>query len=160
LGYGNLQVFKVSDYWTLSGAKEKATEIESKLKNIERDYSLPVVGFLNNRSYEVDNYGYDTRENNCEHFAYMISLGINYSDQWNAVPKLFTSRHTTILKEEIRECDRVINNLISSSNSKVQDLVREIKEFTQETNQDSYGNWEARIEVNNRTLSSIWCKIQ
>jgi hypothetical protein len=29
-----------------------------------------------------------------------------------------------------------------------------------ENDKDSYGNWEARIEVNHRNLSSEWCKIQ
>jgi len=31
-GKGNLQVFKVSEHWTLNGAKEKAEELENKLK--------------------------------------------------------------------------------------------------------------------------------
>jgi len=71
----------------------------------------------------------------------MVVLGINYSGQlFGRNLKPFTSRHTTVLKEEIKECDRFISNLISSSNSKAQDLVKEIKELTQQTSQESYSN--------------------
>ncbi|CAG8675681.1 1040_t:CDS:2, partial [Ambispora gerdemannii] len=58
------------------------------------------------------------------------------ASEYGAVFKPFTSPYSTILKEEIRECERVISNLASSSNSRVQDLVNEIKDLTQENSQD------------------------
>lgn len=46
-GKGNLQVFKVSEHLTLNGAKEKADELENKLKNISSySSSLPILDFL------------------------------------------------------------------------------------------------------------------
>jgi hypothetical protein len=65
----------------------------------------------------------------------MIVYGINYSGQGLGL-KPFTSRATN-LKSEIKACERNLDSLISSSNSKVQELVREIRELTEESNQDN-----------------------
>src|SRR5207253_8471116 len=94
---------------------------------------------------EYGKYCYDKNNNNCEHFANMVVLGINHSSQGLGL-KPFTSR-ATVLKDEIKACEQNLDNLISSSNSRTQDLVREIKDLTKETSQESYGDWESRIEV-------------
>lgn len=281
-GYGNLQVFRVSEHWTLSGAKDKAETMESRLKNIEYDHEFPIVGFLNDRHFDgvdvyddkgdaagstlyqstwvhdlslsigeadeylrpfdvikadrsggwfkhvaiylgngyichfsgdkrgssgsggmkvikdtlnnfflgekkesirivrpifkfkskqriiediakaiVSEYGkyqYDVKKNNCEHFANMIVLGISYSGQARSL-KPFSRGN--VLKEEIKECGWSLNNLVSSSsNLRVQNLINEIRELAQESSQESYGNWEARIEARSTCLDNAWCKIQ
>jgi hypothetical protein len=86
---------------------------------------------------EYGKYQYDMHNNNCEHFANMIVCGVGYSGQAKSL-KPFS--RGVVLKEEIKECGRFLNNLTSSSNSKVQDLVKEIKELTRESSQESYGN--------------------
>ena len=101
---------------------------------------------------------YDLFENNCEHFANMITLGINYSGQGNGL-KAFTSGATS-LKREVKECGKAVDSLASSLSSKVNELVSEIRGLAQEANRDGLGDWEARIEVHTKPLNNMWCKIQ
>jgi hypothetical protein len=89
---------------------------------------------------EYGKYRYDVRENNCEHFANMIVLGISYSGQTKTLKSFASGRDKNILKEEIRECKRSLDNLVSSSDYRVQNLVKEIKELSQESDEESYGN--------------------
>jgi hypothetical protein len=44
--------------------------MENKLENLEHDYNLPIVGFLNNKEYKMDNYGYDTVDDDIKHTLY------------------------------------------------------------------------------------------
>lgn len=112
----------------------------------------------------VSEYGknrYSANSNNCEHFAFMIVLGINYSKQGLGLSSITSSQSKgEELYREIRDCDLAMENLLPSSNTRVQDLVREIKDLSQETNQTSYGDWEARIQVKETNLNNFWCKIQ
>lgn len=55
-----------------------------------------------------------------------------------------------------KECDKFINNLTSPR----KELVREIEELTREANSDSWGDWEARIEVSEPEWTNYWCKLQ
>ena len=81
---------------------------------------------------------YDLFENNCEHFANMISLEINYSGQGNGL-KAFTSGATS-LKREVKECGKAVDSLASSLSSKVNELVSEIRGLAQEANRDGLGD--------------------
>ncbi len=97
-------------------------------------------------------YGkYDTNNNNCEHFANMIVLGIKYSDQC-----LNTSSRMVVLGEEIEEWNRSMDNLASPS----QELIKEIEELVKETETDSKGDWKERIEVSEPEWRNYWCKLQ
>lgn len=96
---------------------------------------------------------YGSWTNNCEHFANLIVLGLRYSDQTRFEP--FTSWPSEI-KKEVRVGDEwCSNNLIYHQGG-----LDEINDLIQETDKDAYGNWEARIEVNPRSLDPNYCKIQ
>jgi len=127
----------------------------------------PVVQFKskdtikNNISKAISgSYGeekYDTLSNNCEHFANLIILGIRYSGQ-SCNFNSFRGDWPINLKKEICSGDDWFDYKMKSG-SNFEEISREIEELTQETSKESYGDWEARIEVKEVYLSNR-CKIQ
>lgn len=105
------------------------------------------------KEYGKGQYGFIS--NNCEHFANLVLFGIRASSQGNTLNS-FTS-YPINLKEEIEAADDYFFKMDIFSSSEEFEKIEEI--LANNKNKESYGNWEARIEVNNRNLDSGWCKI-